>query len=263
MHTIEEINSNPIFKPPAYMLNGIGKHPAAKMIKKWFKNPYLFYGYQTSIGQTFAFPLRDIGKSVDKKVFRYEGQLFEMDDEEHKRVYEKYVTQYHKERFEETLKEENGFLKRNDSNYSFTWYDIELTNKRWDDYDFTFKLYGKYKKGTLLKDTDIYKNIDVDNKSPLKKYAKCFNIIEKEFKLISERKRDFYKKYFTYKAFTAFEECGIEVLYAKKGYSIDGKRLPSFNRGSVDGLKKSLKENKIKQKGITKKDDIIKVLLKL
>ena len=54
-----------------------------------------------------------------------------------------------------------------------------------------------------------------------------------------------------------------EVFFARKGYAIDGKRLPSFNRGSVYGLRLSLKLNNIKQKGLTKKDDMIKVLMKL
>jgi len=80
---------------------------------------------------------------------------------------------------------------------------------------------------------------------------------------MQESKRDYYTTYFTNKPFFQFEECGIEVLYARKGYSIDGKRLPSFNRGSVYGLKYSLKQNKIKQMGLTKKDDIIKVLMKI
>ena len=66
----------------------------------------------------------------------------------------------------------------------------------------------------------------------------CFNIIE------------------NWRPFEALEKCGIEVMYAKKCYS---------NRGSIDALKKSLKENKIKMKqvGGRKKDAIIKFLLKL
>ena len=88
-----------------------------------------------------------------------------------------------------------------------------------------------------------------------------FNVIEKEYKIMEEKKRDYYSRYFTKKPFFAFEETGIEVLFARKGYSIDGKRLPSFNRGSVWNLKQSLKENGIKQKGLTKKDDIIKALM--
>ena len=94
----------------------------------------------------------------------------------------------------------------------------------------------------------------------------CFNVIQKEFKLLQESKRDFYTRYFTTKPFTAFEECGIEVLYARKGYAIDGKRLPNFNRGSVYGLKHSVKLNNLKLKdvgGSGKKDDLIKFLLKL
>ena len=99
--------------------------------------------------------------------------------------------------------------------------------------------------------------------SPLTNVVRCFNVISKEFKLMEESKRDYYSKWFSKTPFIAFEECGIEVFYARKGYAIDGKRMPSFNRGSVYGLKQSLKENKIKQKGLSKKDDIIKVLLKL
>lgn len=102
-----------------------------------------------------------------------------------------------------------------------------------------------------------------ENDSCLQNVVNCFNIIRKEFKLIQEQNREYYSRWFTSKPFTAFEETGIEVLYARRGYSIDGKRMPSFNRGSVYGLKHSLKLNKIKQKGLSKKDDIIKALLKL
>ncbi len=94
----------------------------------------------------------------------------------------------------------------------------------------------------------------------------CFKIIQKEFKLLQESKRDYYTKYFTSTPFTAFEECGIEVFYARKGYAIDGKRLPNFNRGSVYGLKHSIRQNNLKLKdvgGSGKKDDLIKFLMKL
>tara|TARA_R110000772_G_C12979683_1_gene405702 strand:+ start:35 stop:508 length:474 start_codon:yes stop_codon:yes gene_type:complete len=33
MYSISEINTNPIFKPPFFMLNGIEEHPTATMIK--------------------------------------------------------------------------------------------------------------------------------------------------------------------------------------------------------------------------------------
>lgn len=33
MYSIEEINTNPIFQPPAFLLHGIGEHPTATIIK--------------------------------------------------------------------------------------------------------------------------------------------------------------------------------------------------------------------------------------
>ena len=93
----------------------------------------------------------------------------------------------------------------------------------------------------------------------------CFNIIQKEFKILQVEKKDFYSRYYTYKPFEPYEECGIEVMYARKGYAVDGKRLPNFNRGSVFGLRQSIKENNIKMKDVggNKKDDLIKFLIKL
>ena len=104
-----------------------------------------------------------------------------------------------------------------------------------------------------------------DDSTKLLSIKSCFNIIEKEFKVLQITKKDFYTKYFTYEPFLPYEECGIEIMYARKGYAIDGKRLPNFNRGSVYGLKHSIKENNIKMKevGGTKKDDLIKFLMKL
>jgi hypothetical protein len=108
-----------------------------------------------------------------------------------------------------------------------------------------------------------------DDSSKLLSIKLCFNIIQKQFKVLQVTKKDFYIRYFTWQPFLPYEECGIEVLYARKGYSIDGKRLPNFNRGSVYGLKQSVLENNFKMKdvkaihGNTKKDDLIKFLMKL
>jgi hypothetical protein len=129
----------------------------------------------------------------------------------------------------------------------------------------TFKKYSLIKE---LKKEDGFNllayqyNDDID-KGGIHKYIKSFNIIEKEFKLMSESKRDTYKRYFHKRPFECFEETGFEFLYARNGYSIDGKRLPNFNRGAVWNLKEALKMNKIPLKGLTKKDDIIKALMKI
>lgn len=126
--------------------------------------------------------------------------------------------------------------------------------------------YPKYTRLNLIKNSQLsIKSWScIGEEKFLPKVVDCFKVIEKEFKLIQEEKRGYYKRYFTTKPFEAFEECGIEVLYAKKGYAIDGKRLPNFNRGSVWGLKHSLKQNNIKLKDVgTKKDDLIKYLMKL
>ncbi len=121
--------------------------------------------------------------------------------------------------------------------------------------NFIFEIYDVYHKGDDLETWLLYNRcLNSD----------CFNVIEKEFKLRQESKRDYYTRYFTKKPFFQFEECGIEVLYARKGYAIDGKKLPSFNRGSNWALKESLKDNNIKGRAkLTKKDDMIKALIKL
>ena len=137
----------------------------------------------------------------------------------------------------------------------FTEDDVNKHNQSMKNLKNTISSYGLFIKN-IPRDADCLEH--------LKNALWCFNIIQKEFKLLQESKRDFYRKYFTTKPFTAFEECGIEVFYARKGYAIDGKRLPNFNRGSVYGLKNSLKLNNIKLKDVgSKKDDLIKYLMKL
>ncbi len=86
----------------------------------------------------------------------------------------------------------------------------------------------------------------------LRKVEWCFNVIQKEFKILQKEKRSYYSKYFTSQPFFAFEECGIEVLSKN-------------NRGSMYGLKQSLLNNgfKMKDVGGSKKNDLIKFLMKI
>jgi len=91
------------------------------------------------------------------------------------------------------------------------------------------------------------------------------------------------ERYVTHKkiqgAFMPYEECGVECFYVRLGYSSDGKKLPNFNRGTLDCLKYAWKLNigdptskedkaKAKKNGKAikmpgKKDDLIKELMKL
>ena len=261
MHSITEINTNPIFHPPAFLLNGIAEHPTATMLKEFIKNPYILYNHTEKIMTTTLFRLNK-AKDQPDNIFYYEGQNFEWDNPTHKALYDKY---FHsptcKIRIEKEMKNlYDGYGTRQ---YATNSYTLKIGDIWRSNLDVQLTTFGTWKKGTSLKIATKYDSRTEKENSFLSNHYNCFNIIKKEFKLMEENKRSFYNKYFTTAPFTAFEECGIEVLYARKGYAIDGKRLPSFNRGSVYGLKNSLRRNKIKQKGLSKKDDIIKVLLKI
>ena len=263
MHSITELNTNPIFQPPDFLLNGIAEHPTAKMLKEFIKNPYLFYNHTEQIMGTRLFKLFNIKNQPDN-VFHSTGQDFNWDDPTHRALYEKYsvktATKYEVISIENQMK---NLYDGNQRQYDTTSFTLKIGQRWTTNYDVDLSTFGTWKKGTSLKIAIKSDWRTEKEKSFLSTHYNCFNIIKKEFKLMEESKRNFYTKYFTTKPFTAFEECGIEVLYARKGYALDGKRLPSFNRGSVYGLKNSLRENKIKQKGLSKKDDIIKVLLKI
>lgn len=277
MYSITELNTNPIFTPPDFLLNPeynffeidcddlefpnlMKEHPTAKMLKEFIENPYILYNHTEQIMGTRLFHLNHIKDKPDN-VFDSIGQTFEWDNPTHRQLYEKYANEFDKLRVENRMK---NLYDGNPKQYDSTSYTLKI-GKGWTTTSFNVELttFGTWKKGTSLKIATKYDYRTEKENSFLSNHYNCFNIITKQFKLMEEKKRSFYKKYFTNKAFTAFEECGIEVLYARKGYAIDGKRLPSFNRGSVYGLKSSLRQNKIKQKGLSKKDDIIKALLKI
>jgi len=92
-----------------------------------------------------------------------------------------------------------------------------------------------------------------------KKRMKCWNTQNVKERLIFDKRIQ--------GAFIPYEECGVEVFYVRLGYSSDKKKLPNHNRGTLECLKWALKENEYKKKKgdkvPTKKDDIIKILLKL
>ena len=233
-----------------------------KDLESWFKNPYLLYNHTERIMTTRLFNLFKISDKPDN-IFHYKGQDFNFEDPTHRALYEKYCQKYDRERVENRMKDlyDEGKYKK----YSSNSYTLKLKKvEKWDDSrEFELETFGTWKKGTSLQIVNKNGFKCCSGNSFLSTVFGSFNIITKEFKLMEINKRNYYQKFFSIIPFTAFEECGIEVIYARKGYSIDGKRLPSFNRGSIFGLKKSLRENKIKLKGLTKKDDMIKALLKL
>ena len=239
------------------------EHPTAKMLKEFIENPYILYNHTEQIMGTRLFHLKNIGDQPDNFIHSI-GQTFEWENPKHRVLYDKYannkLNEFDKLRVENRMK---NLYDGNPKQYNTTSYTLKIGKRFNTSYDVQLCTFGTWIKGTSLKIATKCDYRTEKENSFLSNHYNCFNIIKKEFKLIEESKRNFYNKYFTFKPFTAFEECGIEVLYARKGYAIDGKRLPSFNRGSVYGLKKSLRQNNIKQKGLSKKDDIIKVLLKI
>ena len=236
-------------------------------LKTFHKNPFYLKTNDKHISSTTRF---SVYVNIEKKdefnnLYCYENTTTEKVKELYNLYNVKSETSYY-DNFDEFIKETHN------KDLYVVKYRFEFANtytKKEGSKETEFAIYHLYKeiyhyckKGSKLRtnsDIETYKySTDKFTLNP-----RCFNIIDKEFKLMQESKRDYYTTYFTNKPFFQFEECGIEVLYARKGYSIDGKRLPSFNRGSVYGLKYSLKQNKIKQMGLTKKDDIIKVLMKI
>jgi hypothetical protein len=110
--------------------------------------------------------------------------------------------------------------------------------------------------------------------------AEMFNITKKRMKCWNDQNTEIETdRYIEHKkiqgAFIPYEECGIECFYVRLGYATDGKKLPNFNRGTLECLKYAWKSNigepakAKKQKGIkipkmpTKKDDLIKELMRL
>ena len=294
--TLYEINSNAQYAPIDFQSDFIQRINANKntsSISKWFSQPSLLKPKTIDCnggcggGRTI-----DIDKDDYKRFQTSHRDELPLSDKDELYLLNKYdVNKEVKEMIEERNTQHNKIIGNNfkqqyiisyHTEYTRTYYTNELVEE--GKIIFSIKTSVILPKGTTTKQIDQHNknkedfsyhinthNLFKENKTNgthselLDDKLWCFNIIRKEFKLLEESKRDFYTKYFSTKPFTAFEECGIEVFYARKGYAIDGKRLPNFNRGSVYGLKHSVKENNFKMKDVggTKKDDLIKFLMKL
>lgn len=302
---ISEINSNAQYAPIDFQndfIQRINANKNASIISRWFSNPSLLKSKEVELELTLHGKI-DID-SDDSKTFRNEityssDRVYKpltVDNIEYlsnKYDLSKTVKDYIQERDEinsssnkwniERLRtisytlECDRVFKKDDLKPSYKYY-LRLQHKTIahipkglslsDIREYNDSLLGSEKFSYNINTYNILKvnTTNGTHSESLDDKLWCFNIIIKEFKLLEECKRDFYRKYFITTPFTAFEECGIEVFYARKGYSIDGKkRLPNFNRGSVYGLKYSIKENNFRMRDVggSKKDDLIRFLLKL
>lgn len=264
MYSLAEINSSPVFAPIGHeteFIARINKDQVMKDLLGWFKDPYMLSTIKKQSGG-----MSGGGMGLfNFETHLHRGAEFSLEDPENRKIFDKHVNPKEKQRILDGLKDgvdhygvKTTHTLHIDRRYHDQFNKVDVVGLEIKTTRIAQKgeKLSKYEKAHLL---PFVSHKD----SPLSHVVKCFNIVEKEFKLVQESKRDFYRKYFTTKPFFAFEETGIEVFFARKGYAIDGKRLPSFNRGSVYGLRLSLKLNNIKQKGLTKKDDMIKVLMKL
>lgn len=274
--TIEEINTNPIYQPPSeWLIN----YKISTMIKDFFLNPTLLSskeikGYGHQWGHEFNLK---ITKEERDEIF---GDTYCNNYKEYHGEFENFMKRLNPENQKIMLEE----IEQAKCETPLTRSNIRLYNtfrgvychklKRETAYivSFSMAIQTIYKRYSLIKELEkisqfnypnIYKYEYDIKKGGINKYIPSFTIIEKDFKLMSESKRDTYKRYFHTRPFECFEETGFEFLYARSGYSIDKKRLPNFNRGAVWNLKQALKMNKIPLKGLTKKDDIIKALMKI
>jgi hypothetical protein len=129
-----------------------------------------------------------------------------------------------------------------------------------------------FKKGALL--ADITRSEDQTLFVPT-----MFKVISKNEKLYTEGlKGEKDRKRTIQNAFEPYEESGIEVMYVRLGYKSDGTKNGNRNRGNLECLKDTYKQNRcgelwdekklkwVKEKGSkmpTKKDDLVRILYKL
>ena len=108
---------------------------------------------------------------------------------------------------------------------------------------------------------------------------KMFKVISKNEKLYTEGlKGEKDRKTTIQNAFEPYEESGIEIMYVRLGYKSDGTKNGNRNRGNLECLKDTYKQNrcgeiwdekKLKwikdktKKMPTKKDDLVRILYKL
>tara|TARA_R110001606_G_scaffold90692_5_gene202585 strand:- start:4320 stop:5150 length:831 start_codon:yes stop_codon:yes gene_type:complete len=272
--TLTEINTNPIYQPPKEWLVN---YKISKMIEDFFKNPILLKS-KSKISHSIKFSGKVI-LNEEEYIKINESGYYEKHKEHYHLFYDmlKKLNPKEQENILNEIEEETTENKttKTTSKCFIIIYKKKIVNSDIIRYvcEFNAKITVTFKKYSLIE--ELLKNREFKygfsnfcyesyiKQGGLNKYINSFNIIEKDFKLMSENKRDTYKRYFHSKPFECFEETGIEFLYARSGYSIDGKRLPNFNRGAVWNLKNALKMNKIPLKGLTKKDDIIKALMKI
>ena len=130
------------------------------------------------------------------------------------------------------------------------------------------------KKGVNVRNTNETDTLFID---------RMFNITEKRMKSWNIENVKDEDKYISHKKlqneFNPYEENGVECLYVKLGYKCNGAKNNNYNRGTLESLKSAFKENNcnmvwcektkkyVKSKDIkkipTKKDDLIRILMKM
>ena len=272
--TLNEINSNEKYAPIGYekqFKQRIIKDTCMNELNSFFSNPFLLKSKIIEDSTT------ELGRfKVEEQRWKnntnfYDGQHLELEDFKYNKISTsdfKIVIDHLRKKIKKSDiwnfqdERELKYIPRVELLYKYV-------DKKTNEMEITYKLTGSLivPKYTLLKDfkggRNNLKPSNFKFERNLESCIRAFNIIQKCFKVMDSSKLEYYSRWFNMKPFQQFEENGFEILYARKGYSIDGKRLPSFNRGSCYGLKRSLKINNIKQKGLTKKDDMIRALMKI
>ena len=160
-----------------------------------------------------------------------------------------------------------------------TYYSNEYYNNN-ENYDISTNRLKIFKNTFLKKGVDIKYHKDTNNTLFMER---MFNITKKKMKAWNMENVKEEDKYISQKKlqgnFIPYEENGVECLYVKLGYKSDGAKNNNYNRGTLQSLKYAYSENMcssvwcdkknkyVKRKDIkikpTKKDDFIKILMKL
>ncbi len=250
MISLTELNTNPIYQPPKEWLIPYKIH---KMVQDYFNEPVL---------------LKNITKKISS---HYGGEWIKLDDKKFnylptgEPICPNSIALWNKE-FEQHL-----MKKVNERKQEKEEVECDLFSKRFEISAYISRGYNGlqvclyeneykiYKKGNKLSDLE-----EEGFNRKYNNYVDSFNIIEKDFKIMDDKKRDSYKKrYFHTKPFEQFPETGIEVLFVNSGFQSNGKRTANFNRGAVWNLKQTCKNNNIKNYSKLSKNDLNKLMIKL